>query len=150
VLPVMVWLALAADQVAGTLVGIEFRAGVSSLLPMLAVARLCGIANQFYFQISFQLSERPFLLAAQSFLTLFVSVVLMFPLVAASGVFGAALATLLTEAIGLLVAIVLMRRAYRLPFDINRLAGVAASAAVMAVAILVVRSVVLGTGLFAL
>jgi O-antigen/teichoic acid export membrane protein len=150
VLPVMAWLALAAEQVAGTLVGAEFRAGVSSLLPMLAVARVFGIANQFYFQISFQLSERPFLLAAQSFFTLLVSVVLMFPLVATYGLFGAALATFMTEGIGLLVAIVLMRRAYRLPFDINRLAGVAASTAAMAAAILVVRSAVHGTGLVAL
>jgi O-antigen/teichoic acid export membrane protein len=146
VLPVVIWLALAADQVAGTLVGVDFRSGVSSLLPMLAVARLCGIANQFYFQISFQLSERPFLSAAQSFLTLLVSVVLMFPLVKGYGLFGAALATFLTEGAGLLVAIILTRRAYRLPFDVNRLAGVAASVAIMAVVILIVRSELRGTG----
>jgi O-antigen/teichoic acid export membrane protein len=146
VLPVVIWLALAADQVAGTLVGVDFRPGVSSLLPMLAVARLCGIANQFYFQISFQLSERPFLSAAQSFLTLLVSVVLMFPLVKGYGLFGAALATFLTEGAGLLVAIILTRRAYRLPFDVNRLAGVAASVAIMAVVILIVRSELRGTG----
>jgi hypothetical protein len=47
VLPVVVWLALAADQVAGTLVGTGFRASVSYLLPVLAVARLFGVANQF-------------------------------------------------------------------------------------------------------
>jgi O-antigen/teichoic acid export membrane protein len=150
VLPVVVWLALAAHQVAGTLVGSEFRAGVSSLLPMLAVARLFGVANQFYFQISFQLSERPFLLAAQSFFTLLLSIVLMFPLVAAYGLFGAALATFLTEGAGLLLAMILTRRAYRLPLDLNRLAGVAASAAVMAGTILVIRSQLHETGLLSL
>jgi O-antigen/teichoic acid export membrane protein len=150
VIPVAVWLALAADQVAGTLVGVEFRTGVSALLPMLVVARLLGIANQFYVQISFQLAERPFILAAQSFITLLLSVVLMFALIAGFGLYGAALATLATEAIGFLAAVVLMYRAYVLPFDLNRLAGVAASAAIMAVAIIAARSQVNGTGLLSL
>lgn len=150
VAPVSVWLALAADQVAGTLVGIDFRAGVSALLPTLVLARCFGIANQFYVQISFQLAERPFMLAAQSFLTLVVSVALMFALVAGYGLYGAALATLATEAIGFLVAVVLMHRAHPMPFDLNRLAGVAASAAAMAAAILIARAQAGGTGPVAL
>lgn len=147
VAPVAVWLALAADQVVGTLVGIDFRAGVSALLPTLVLARLFGIANQFYVQISFQLAERPFMLAAQSFLTLVISVILMFALIGGYGLHGAALATLATEAIGFLVAVVLMHRAHPVPFELNRLAGVAFSAAVMAAAILVARSQAGGTGL---
>lgn len=150
VAPVAVWLALAADQVAGTLVGIDFRAGVSALLPTLVLARLFGIANQFYVQISFQLAERPFMLAAQSFLTLVVSVVLMFALVAGYGLFGAALATLATEAIGFLVAVALMHRAHPVPFDLHRLASIAACAAAMTVAILIARGQAGGTGLVAL
>lgn len=146
VAPVAVWLALAADQVAGTLVGIDFRAGVSALLPTLVLARFFGIANQFYVQISFQLAERPFMLAAQSFFTLVISVILMFALIPAYGLYGGALATLATEAIGFLVALVLMHRAYPVPFELNRLAGVGASAALMAVAILVARSHAGGTG----
>lgn len=149
VAPVAVWLALAADQVAGTLVGVDFRAGVSALLPTLVLARFFGIANQFYVQISFQLAERPFMLAAQSFLTLVVSVALMFALVAGYGLYGAALATLATEAIGFLVAVVLMHRAHPVPFDLNRLAGVAVSAAAMAAAILMARAQAGGTGLVA-
>ncbi|MCK1739443.1 oligosaccharide flippase family protein [Bradyrhizobium sp. 139] len=150
VAPVAVWLALAADQVAGTLVGVDFRAGVSALLPTLVLARFFGIANQFYVQISFQLAERPFMLAAQSFLTLVVSVALMFALVAGYGLYGAALATLATEALGFVVAVALMHRAHPVPFDFNRLAGVAASAAAMAAAILVARSQVSGTGILSL
>jgi O-antigen/teichoic acid export membrane protein len=150
VAPVAVWLALAADQVAGTLVGIDFRAGVSALLPTLVLARFFGIANQFYVQISFQLAERPFMLAAQSVLTLLVSVALMFALIAGYGLYGAALATLATEALGFVVAVVLMHRAHPVPFDASRLAGVAAAAAVMATAILLARAELEGTGLVAL
>lgn len=149
-MPVAVWLALAADQVAGTLVGVDFRAGVSALLPMLVVARMLGIANQFYVQISFQLAERPFILAAQSFLTLVLSIALMFGLISGLGLYGAALATFATEAIGFVAAVVLMRRAYVLPFDPGRLAGVGVASAVMAAAIFVVRSEVNGTGLVSL
>jgi len=90
------------------------------------------------------------MLAAQSFLTLVVSVALMFALVAGYGLYGAALATFATEAIGFVVAVVLMHRAQPVPFDFNRLAGVAASAAAMAGATLVARSQVNGTGLVAL
>jgi O-antigen/teichoic acid export membrane protein len=150
VLPVVVWLALAADQVAGTLVGAEFRAGVSFLLPVLAVARLFGVINQFYFQISFQLSERPFLSVAQSCFCLVLGVALMFPLVATYGLFGAALATFITEAAGLLLAIYLTRRAFRLPFDINGLGGVIASVVIMAAAILITKIEVGGTGITSL
>jgi O-antigen/teichoic acid export membrane protein len=150
VLPVVVWLALASDQVAGTFVGADFRASVTLLLPVLAVARLFGVANQFYFQISFQLSERPFLSVAQSCFTLVLSISLMFPLVAHYGLLGAALATFMTEAAGLLVAVYLTRRAFRLPFDLNRLGGVAASAVIMAAAIFVTRLEVNGTGLSSL
>lgn len=150
VAPVAVWLALAADQVAGTLVGIDFRAGVSALLPTLVLARFFGIANQFYVQISFQLAERPFMLAMQSFLTLVVSVILMFALIPSYGLYGGALATLATEVIGFLVALVLMRRAHPVPFELNRIAGVAVSAAAMAAAILMARSQAGGTGLVSL
>jgi O-antigen/teichoic acid export membrane protein len=150
VLPVVVWLALAADQVAGTFVGADFRASVTYLLPVLAVARLFGVANQFYFQISFQLSERPFLSVAQSCFTLLLSISLMFPLVAHYGLLGAALATFMTEAAGLLVAIYLTRRAFRLPFDLSRLSGVAASAVVMAAAVFITRLEVNGTGFYSL
>lgn len=150
VAPVAVWLALAADQVADTLVGIDFRAGVSALLPTLVLARFFGIANQFYVQISFQLAERPFMLAMQSFLTLVVSVILMFALIPSYGLYGGALATLATEAIGFLVALVLMRRAHPVPFELNRIAGVAVSAAAMAAAILMARSQAGGTGLVSL
>ena len=88
--------------------------------------------------------------AAQSFLTLVMSVALMFVMVAGYGIYGAALATLATEMIGFVVAVVLMHRAHPVPFDFNRLSGIAASAAAMAAAILLARSQVHGTGFAAL
>jgi O-antigen/teichoic acid export membrane protein len=150
VAPVAVWLAFAADQVAGTLVGVEFRASVSMLLPVLAAARLLGAINQFYLQISFQLSERPVLPVIQETFILVLSIALMFPLVAKYGLMGAAVATLITEAVGLLVGIALSRRAFAIPVDLRRLGGVVACAAVMAGAVYVTRIGVGGTGVVSL
>jgi tetrahydromethanopterin S-methyltransferase subunit C len=81
---------------------------------------------------------------------LVLSISLMFPLVAKYRLVGAAFATLITEAVGLLVGILLSRRAFVLPFDLRRLAGVVASATVMAGAIDVARIAVSGTGLASL
>jgi O-antigen/teichoic acid export membrane protein len=150
IVPVAVWLAFAANQVAGVLVGAEFRASVALLLPVLAAARLLGAFNQFYLQISFQLSERPLLPVIQETLILVLSIALMFPLVAKYGLMGAAVATLITEAVGLLVGILLSRRAFPLPLDLRRLVGVFASAIVMTGAIYVARIGVDSTGLASL
>jgi O-antigen/teichoic acid export membrane protein len=148
--PVAVWLALAADQVAGTLVGAEFRASVSLLLPMLAAARLLGALNQFYLQLSFQLSERPILPVIQETFILVLNIGLMFPMVAKFGLAGAAFAALITEAVGMMVGILLSRRAFPLPFELRRLSGVCASAAVMGGAIYVAGIGAGGTGLSSL
>jgi len=78
------------------------------------------------------------------------SIAMMVVLISSFGLYGAALATLATEAVGIVVALALTRRAHVLPFDVNRLAGVGASAAIMAAAILAARAQVGGTGLVSL
>jgi O-antigen/teichoic acid export membrane protein len=150
IVPVTVWLALASDQIAGTLVGAGFRDSVTHLLPVLAVARLLGIANQFYLQISFQLSERSLLSVIQSTITLAVSVVLMAALVTGYGLTGAAYAALLTEAVSLGVGLLLMSRAFPLPLDLRRLAKVAVCTAAMGGAIYSAKNAVSDTGPFGL
>jgi O-antigen/teichoic acid export membrane protein len=137
--PVAVWLALAAPQIAGTLVGVEFRESVALLLPILAAARLLGAINQFYLQISFQLSERPLLPVIQETFILVFNVSLMFAMVARFGLVGAAVAALITETAGLAVGILLTRRAFHLPFAARRLAAVLVAAVVMAAAITFAR-----------
>jgi O-antigen/teichoic acid export membrane protein len=139
VAPVAVWLAVAADPVAKALVGAEFRTSVALLLPMLAVARLLGAVNQFYLQISFQLAEKPVLSLVQETFILVLSIALIWTLVTRFGIAGAAVATLVTEAAGLGVGIMLSRYAFALPFDLQRVAGVLASTAVMGAAIYLVQ-----------
>jgi len=137
--PVVVWLALSADLVAGTLLGREFRDSVVALLPLLAFGRMCGAINQYYLQASFQLAEKPLLQVAHDSLILILNMALLFPLTLTFGLRGTAAAVLLAEAIGLVVGIVLSRRAFRLPFNVWGTARVFAATSVMAAATLALK-----------
>ena len=130
--PVVVWLALSADIVAGTLLGREFRDTAVALLPLLAFGRMCGAINQYYLQASFQLAEKPLLQVAHDSLILVLNMALLFPLTLTFGLRGTAAAVLLAEALGIVIGIALSRRAFRLPFNIWGMARVFAATSVMA------------------
>jgi O-antigen/teichoic acid export membrane protein len=133
IVPVAVWLAMSANVVTATLLGVEFQAGVAAILPLLAIGRILGATNQFYIQISFQLAEKPFLQVAHDGLTLTLNIALIFPLTRVFGLPGAAASVLIAEGVGILVGIWLSRRAFRLPFNGWGVARVLAATAVMAV-----------------
>jgi O-antigen/teichoic acid export membrane protein len=132
--PVVIWLALSADVVAGSLLGREFRDGVVVLLPLLAFGRMCGAINQYYLQASFQLAEKPLLQVAHDSLILVLNMALLFPLTLTFGLRGTAAAVLLAEALGIVIGIVLSRRAFRLPLNFWGMARVFAATGVMAAA----------------
>jgi O-antigen/teichoic acid export membrane protein len=130
--PVVVWLAISADLVAGTLLGSEFQTSVAMLLPLLAIGRMCGAINQYYLQVSFQLAEKPMLQVAHDSLILVLNVALLFPLTLAFGLRGTAAAVLIAEALGIAIGIFLSRKAFKLPFNGWGMARVFAATAVMA------------------
>jgi O-antigen/teichoic acid export membrane protein len=130
--PVAVWLAICANVIAGTLLGAEFQSSVATLLPFLAIGRLCGAVNQYYLQVSFQLAEKPMLQVAHDILILTLNIAFLFPLTLAFGLPGTAAAVLIAEALGILIGIGLSRRAFRLPFNGWGMARVFAATAIMA------------------
>jgi O-antigen/teichoic acid export membrane protein len=130
--PVVVWLAISADLVAGTLLGAEFRTSVAALLPLLAVGRMCGAINQYYLQVSFQLAEKPLRQVAHDNLILVLNMALLFPLTLAFGLRGTAASVLIAEALGIVIGIALSRRAFKLPFNGLGMARVFAATSVMA------------------
>jgi O-antigen/teichoic acid export membrane protein len=150
VAPVAVWLAISADLVTGTLLGSDFRVGVATLLPVLAIGRMCGALNQYYLQVSFQLAEKPLLQVAHDSLILVLNLALLLPLTAAFGLPGTAAAVLIAEALGIMIGIWLSRRAFRLPFNGRGMARVFASTAFMAVATYAAKLASGGHGLVAL
>jgi O-antigen/teichoic acid export membrane protein len=137
--PVVVWLALSADVVAGALLGREFRDSVVALLPLLAFGRMCGAINQYYLQASFQLAEKPLLQVVHDSLILVVNIALLFPLTLMFGLRGTAAAVLLAEALGIVIGIALSRRAFKLPFNFWGMARVFAATGVMAAATLALK-----------
>jgi O-antigen/teichoic acid export membrane protein len=148
--PVTVWLAISADVVAGALLGTEFQTAVAALLPLLALARLCGAINQYYLHVSFQLAEKPLLQVAHDSSILAVNIALLFPLTLAFGLPGTAAAILIAEALGILIGIGLSRNAFRLPFNGPGMARVFASTAVVAAVTYAAKSTSSGHGVPAL
>ncbi len=148
--PVTVWLAISADVVAGALLGREFQIGVATLLPLLAVGRMCGAINQWYLQVSFQLAEKPLLQVVHDVSILVLNLALLFPLTATFGLAGAAASILIAEAVGIVIGIALSRRAFKLPFNGPGLARVFASTAIMAVVTYGAKTAANGHGLVTL
>jgi len=147
---VAIWLVVASDVFASVMLGPQFRAGASLIMPLLVAARMLGAFNQFYLQTSFQLAEKPLPQVLAESLILVVSVVLLVPLAYAFGVVGAAIATVLTEATGLLIGWRPSKRAFAMPFDGARIARVFAATAVLAVAVWGAKLLVGDSGLPAL
>lgn len=148
--PAAIWLAISANAVAGTLLGGQFQTAVAMLLPLLVLARVCGVLNQFYVHISFQLAEKPLLQVAHDATVLILNVALLFPLTLYFGLPGTAVAVLLAEGLGMLVGIGLSRRAFRLPLNGRGLARVAAATAIMALVTYAARTAFGGNGIPAL
>jgi O-antigen/teichoic acid export membrane protein len=148
--PVAIWLAICANVIAGALLGAEFQTSVATLLPLLAIGRLCGAVNQYYLQVSFQLAEKPLLQVAHDSLILVLNIALLFPLTLAFGLPGTAAAVLVAEALGILIGIWLTRSAFKLPFNGWGMARVFASTAIMAAVTYAAKTVWSGHGLPAL
>ncbi len=150
ILPVTVWLAISANLIAGTLLGSQFQTIVAMLLPVLAVARMCGTINQFYLHASFQLAEKPLLQLTHDALVLAVNLALLFPLTLSFGLVGTAAAMLIAEGLGVVVGIWLSRKAFVLPFNGAGMARVLAATCIMAAATCAVKAASGGQGMLAL
>jgi O-antigen/teichoic acid export membrane protein len=148
--PAAVWLALAANVVTGALLGAEYQTIVATILPLLAIGRLCGAVNQYYLHISYQLAEKPLLQVVHDGAILILNIALLFPLTIAFGLPGSAAAVLIAESAGILLGIFLSRRAFRLPFNGWGMARVLMATVAMALATLVAKAASGGHGPVAL
>lgn len=150
VLPVAVWLVISAKVVTSALLGAEFQASVAAILPLLAIGRAFGAANQFYIQISFQLAEKPFLQVAHDSCILILNIGLLLPLTHTFGLPGAALSVLIAEGLGIPVGLWLSQWSFRLPFNGWGIVRVFISTAIMALVTYAAKMVAPDHGLPAL
>jgi O-antigen/teichoic acid export membrane protein len=133
--PAAVGLAMTAQPFADLVLGAEFRAAATQLMPILAFAWVAQSFSQNYVHSSYYLAERPNLLIAQGLATTLANLLLLALLAPAQGLVGAAYALALSEGFGFLFGFALTRYAHPLPMALPGLARVAGSTAAMAAAL---------------
>ncbi len=139
-LPAVVGLAIAAPQVAGTLLGPDYRAAATGLIPILALAIFAHTLSQQYVQLSFGLANKPQLYIWHTGANFIVNLILMVPLIQWFGLTGAAMSLLISECFGVLLGFFLTRQAFTLPIVPGRLARILAAVGVMAMVTSFVQS----------
>jgi O-antigen/teichoic acid export membrane protein len=132
--PVAIWLALCGPGFAKVVMGHQFAASVSLLLPTLAFARFFGAITNYYVHVSFQLAERPFLQLVHAVFMLCLYLAFMVLFVGLWGLSGAAIAALASELCGLAFGLWLTQKGFRFDLAIHRSGRVAVALASMALA----------------
>lgn len=139
-LPAVVGLAIAAPQVAGVILGPEYRQSAVGLMPIIAVAVLAHTLSQQYVQLSFGLANKPHLYIVHTGLIFLINLILMVPMIRLFGLGGAALSFLLAETAGVGIGLWMSRFAFALPLVPRRLFRIIAAVTVMAAMTLSMRA----------
>ncbi|PXA96896.1 polysaccharide biosynthesis protein [Nostoc sp. 3335mG] len=144
--PAVAGLAIVAGKLAFLVLGPEFRLEAAMLIPILALGWLFRSVSYQLLHVTFQISRKPGLMLGQGLIILALNALALVLLVPPLGLAGAALATLLSETVGVAVGFVLARRAYALPVDVLSLGKVALATLFMAVPTFLLDRVLPGTG----
>jgi O-antigen/teichoic acid export membrane protein len=138
-LPAVIGLSIAAPQLAGTILGPDYRAAAQALIPILAFAFLAHVLSQQYVQLSFALARQPKLYIVHTGSIFLVNALLIVPLVTYWGTYGAAVSLLVSETVGVALGVVMSRFAYPLPLIGARVMRILAASLVMAGACLLAQ-----------
>jgi O-antigen/teichoic acid export membrane protein len=134
-LPACLGFAVLAPHLANIVLGPDFRALATQIMPIVAIAVLFQIMTQQYLHASFLLSGRNSFYLINTAVIIGANVVLSYLLVARYGTVGAAWARLGADIIGFLCALILSRRAFPIPLPPMRLALILASGLAMVCAV---------------
>jgi O-antigen/teichoic acid export membrane protein len=134
-LPASLGLALVARPLAEVMVGPALRSGAAQVTPWIAASALfLGLTNGYAHQ-AFMLGRRTGLMLAAMSVPALANLGLCLWLIPRYGLSGAVWATTASYAIGLATAIVLGRRAQRLPLPLSAIARTVAATAAMGLAV---------------
>lgn len=114
VAPAIAGLAIVSPRLAGLVLGVEFHADVTTLIPIVALAWFFRTLSYQLLHVSFQMCKAPRLLVAQGGVTLALNAVLLTLLIPAHGLNGAAWSVVISEAAGMIFGLWLTRWAYPL------------------------------------
>ena len=135
--PVAVGLAVMRVEIAGILLGPQFRGPAADLFPLVAVSTFLLSLNTFYFIQGNQLGEST---GGQAFIAAVGAVTAIaanFTLIPLFGLMGAASAGVIAQAVSLATSIIVSRRAFPLPFPPRHLLSPLAAAGVMALMVVI-------------
>lgn len=139
-LPAVVGVSLLAPNIAGVLLGANFRDAAALVIPVIAIGAFLAGIKAFYFDLSFQLGQSTI---GQVWVTLvgaLVNVCLSLLLIPLYGLIGAAYATVVAYIVGLTLSIVWGRKVFPLPVPVNNLAKIAGATSGMALALVPICS----------
>ncbi|WP_420968918.1 lipopolysaccharide biosynthesis protein [Bradyrhizobium sp. B120] len=134
-LPACLGFALIAPHVANIILGADFRAVASEIMPIVAIAVLFQVLTQQYLHASFLLSGRNSFYLINTASIIAANVILSYVLVSLYGTIGAAWARLGADIMGFVCALILSRFAFRIPIPLGRLALIAIAALAMALTV---------------
>ncbi|MGY3692760.1 O-antigen/teichoic acid export membrane protein [Bradyrhizobium sp. USDA 3240] len=134
-LPACLGFALIAPHVANIILGADFRAVASEIMPIIAIAVLFQVLTQQYLHASFLLSGRNSFYLINTASIIAANVILSYLLVSLYGTIGAAWARLGADVTGFVCALILSRFAFRVPIPLGRLALIAIAALAMALTV---------------
>jgi O-antigen/teichoic acid export membrane protein len=115
-LPAMAGLVLLAPNLAHVLVGQAFRADATALIPIIALAALLNGLKEYHLDLAFQLGRQTMWQLWITLSVAAVNVVLNLWWIPVFGIMGAAYATLVAFALGMLLSWRLGRRVFRIPW----------------------------------
>ncbi|GIQ72408.1 lipopolysaccharide biosynthesis protein [Bradyrhizobium sp. RD5-C2] len=134
-LPACLGFALIAPHVANIVLGADFRAVASEIMPIIAIAVLFQVLTQQYLHASFLLSGRNSFYLINTASIIAANVILSYLLVSLDGTIGAAWARLGADITGFVCALILSRFAFQVPIPLGRLALITIAALAMALTV---------------
>jgi O-antigen/teichoic acid export membrane protein len=137
VLPASIGFAIVSPDIAGVVLGPDFRSMAIATMPIVSVAVIFQVMTLQYLHMSFLLSERNAFYLWSTGSVLIVNFIVSYVLIRQFGAIGAAWGRLAAEIFGFVGALVLSQWAFPMPVPFSRLTRVLAATIVMAI---VVRS----------
>jgi O-antigen/teichoic acid export membrane protein len=132
-------LAVLAPSITGVVLPASYSAETRAVVPLIAFAVLLGGLKAYYFDFSFQLGHRTVRQLAAAFAAATTNLLLNLLWIPRLGALGAAYATLMAYAVGLLTSWVLGRRIVAIPIPVREWVGVAVASAGMGILLWPVR-----------
>ncbi|MEO8451462.1 MAG: polysaccharide biosynthesis C-terminal domain-containing protein [Gemmatimonadota bacterium] len=139
-LPAAVALAILAPNVAGVLLGANYRTAADGLIPVVAAAGLVGGLKVYYFDLGFQLGKATRFQLVISAVSAGLNVILNVIWIPRWGAKGAAYATLASLCIGALLSFIGSRAVFSVPIPAQQWFRILVAVAAMSGALLLLRA----------